>query len=314
MLSPAQDQPLDVVPESRSRMAEALMLPLEITLVIFMAGNLLDMGLRLDPRDALRGLRDVRFSLYSLLWGFVLGPALAWVITRALALEPPYATGLLLLGMTPCAPFLPAILARAEADLGYTAAFMLLAAVGTVLFMPVAAPLLVEGMSIGAWTVAQPLVIVVLLPLVVGMLVLRGSPSLARRMQPVVKRATGLATIAVLVLCALVYGKGLLGISGSLAVAAQLLFFSAITVLSHLLAFGLRQEQRIVLSAGLATRNLGAAIAPLLSVPQDDQRATIMVVLGLPIMVIAALLATRWLGPRASSGEPGRTSAAPGKA
>jgi bile acid:Na+ symporter, BASS family len=58
-------------------MNEILMILLKISLVIFMAGNLLDMGLRLNPRDALRGLRNVRFVAYVLLWGFVLCPALA---------------------------------------------------------------------------------------------------------------------------------------------------------------------------------------------------------------------------------------------
>jgi bile acid:Na+ symporter, BASS family len=54
--------------------------------------------------------------------------------------------------------------------------------------------------------------------------------------------------------------------------------------------------QKIVLSAGMAMRNLGAALAPLRSVPDMDQRAVIMVVLGLPIMVLFALLAAKLFG------------------
>ena len=34
---------------------------LKITLVLFMVGNLLDLGLRLDLKVALRGFRDFRF-------------------------------------------------------------------------------------------------------------------------------------------------------------------------------------------------------------------------------------------------------------
>ncbi len=48
---------------------ETLQVLLEISLVIFMAGNLLDMGLRLKMSEALRGLRNVRFVAASLLWG-----------------------------------------------------------------------------------------------------------------------------------------------------------------------------------------------------------------------------------------------------
>lgn len=42
-------------------MNDMLMILLTISLAIFMAGNLLDMGFRLNPQDALRGLRKVRF-------------------------------------------------------------------------------------------------------------------------------------------------------------------------------------------------------------------------------------------------------------
>jgi BASS family bile acid:Na+ symporter len=82
-------------------MSEVLMIPLKITIVIFMAGNLLDLGLRLDLKAALKGLRDVRFVTLSLLWAFVLCPALAWGLTQVIPLSKPYAMGLILLGLTP---------------------------------------------------------------------------------------------------------------------------------------------------------------------------------------------------------------------
>jgi BASS family bile acid:Na+ symporter len=286
--------------EARS-VADVLMSSLKVSLVIFMAGNLLDMGLRLDPWDALRGFQNVRFVAYILLWGFALCPALAYAITRVIPLEPPYATGLVLLGMTPCAPFLPAIVSKAKGDLGFTATFMVLASAGTVVFMPFGVPLMVEGLTVSAWTIAKPLLIVVLLPLALGMLILRASPTIASRIHPLVKKTTGLATVAVLVLCALVYGKGLLGVGGSLAVISQVVFFSIATAFPYWLAIGLPRDQKIVLSAGMATRNVGAAMAPLFSIAQLDQRANVMVVLGFPVMVIAAWLAVKGFGPSKES-------------
>lgn len=280
---------------------------LKVALVVFMAGNLLDMGLKLNPRDAVKGLRDARFVAYTLLWGFVLCPALAYGITKVIPLAEPYAIGLILMGMTPCAPFLPMIVNKAKGDLGYTATFMLLAAVGTVIFMPIAVPVMVKGLSVSAWTIAKPLLVVILIPLAIGMGVLRASPSVAANVQPIVKKITGLATILTFVLCTVVYGKGLLGLPGSLAVAAQLIFFLVVTVGTYWLAFGLRPEQKIVLTTGMVTRQIGAALAPLLAAPDIDQRATVMLVLGLPMMVIFALLATKWFGRSAGSA----TAAAP---
>jgi len=284
-------------------MTELLDVLLKISLVVFMAGNLLDMGLRLDPRDALRGLRDIRFVANTLLYGFVVGPALSFAITRAVPLERPYAMGLILIGMTPCAPFLPMIVKKAKGDLGYAAALMLLTALGTVMFMPIALPLMAKGLSVTSWTIAKPLLVVIFLPLVVGMSTFHASPGVAAKARPLVRKLTGMATIAMGVLSVIVYGKGLLGVLGSLALLAQIIFFSVLTFVPYVLGFGLRHEQRVVLSAGMATRNLGAALAPLLTVADTDQRAIIMVVLGLPVMVLFALLAVRWFGRRDATDE-----------
>jgi bile acid:Na+ symporter, BASS family len=280
----------------------AMMVLLKISLVVFMAGNLLDMGLRLDPQDALRGLRNVRFVALTLLWGFVLVPALAFGITRVIPLNPPYAIGLILIGMTPCAPFLPMIVSRAKGDLGFTAAFMTLTAVGTVVFMPFAVPLMLKGLTVDALTIAKPLLIVVLLPLVVGMAILRLSSRVASKIQPIVKKATGISTIAVLVLCLLVYGKGLLGVAGEFAVVSQLIFFVIVSTFTYWFAFGLPHEQKIVLSVGMTTRNIGAALAPLFSIANIDPRATVMVVLGLPMMMVVSFVAVRLFGRLASKG------------
>jgi BASS family bile acid:Na+ symporter len=265
------------------------------------------MGLRVSLPDALRGLRSFRFVAYTLVWSFVLCPALAYAITVVIPLESPYAIGLILLGMAPCAPFVPLLVDKAKGDLGFTAAFMLLASAGTVVCMPFTVPFLAKGLTASAWAIAKPLLIVVLLPMAVGVIIRRTSDAVASKMLPFVKKGAGLAGLIWCVFCLIIYGKSLLGVAGSFAVASELMFFGIACIGTYWLGLGLRHEQKIVLSVGVTTRNLGACLTPLLSVPDMDQRATLMIVLALPIMVIVALLGTRCLGRRASAGEPGLT-------
>jgi bile acid:Na+ symporter, BASS family len=61
----------------------------------------------------------------------------------------------------------------------------------------------------------------------------------------------------------------------------------------------------------MATRNLGAAFAPLFTVPDVDQRAIVMVAIGVPMQTIAGLLAARWFARRASISDPGAAQTAP---
>jgi BASS family bile acid:Na+ symporter len=126
-------------------MNELLPKLLGITLVIFMVGNLLETGLKVKLNLVGKALRDGRFIGLSLLWSFILCRALAFFIAKTLPLAEPYAIGLLFLGMAPCTPFLPMVAEKAKGDLAYAAAFMLLTAVGTVIYMPFAVALLVKG-------------------------------------------------------------------------------------------------------------------------------------------------------------------------
>jgi len=289
---------------------EILQILLKISLVMFMVGNLLDMGLRLKLREALGGLRNVRFVVLSGLWGFVLCPALAYLLTKVIPLEQPYAIGLVLLGMTPCAPFLPMMVDKARGDLAYAAAFMLLASVVTVIYMPLAVPVIVKGLTADAWTIARPLLFFLMVPLAIGMAIQRASAPVAAGLQPIVKKTTGIATLVMLVLCVVVYGKGFIGAVGTYAIGAQILFFSVATAASYGLSFGLPQPQKSVLALGMSTRNLGAAFAPLFAIADVDQRAIVMVALGVPMQTIFSLLAARWFARRAPIGEPGAAPAA----
>ena len=76
------------------------------------------MGLQLEIADALVPLRNPRFVVKAVIASFVLGPALAYLITVLVPTERSYASGVLLLGMAPAAPFLPAFVRRQPADHG----------------------------------------------------------------------------------------------------------------------------------------------------------------------------------------------------
>jgi BASS family bile acid:Na+ symporter len=268
-----------------------MMVLLKISITVFMAGNLLGMGLKLSLQDAFRGLRNVRFVLLSLIWGFVLGPALAWLLTRLIPMDPSFAAGLILIGMTPVAPFLPMLTDRARGDINYAAVTMLLAAVVTVLYLPFGVALLLPDLTVSVWAIARPLLLLVLLPLAAGIGIRGLWKNAAGRIEHVLKKLTGLMTILMLVLIVVIYGKSFIEALGHFAVAAQLLLLAALTAASHISGFGMPANQKSVLSLGLSTRNLGAAFAPLLAAAAVDEKAVTMVALGVPLQFLVALIA-----------------------
>jgi BASS family bile acid:Na+ symporter len=291
-------------------MTELLPILLKITVVIFMVGNLLELGLRIDLQKAMAGLRDLRFVSYSLLWAFVLCPALAYGLGMLLPLTAPYAMGLLLLGLAPCAPLLPGMVDKARGDVNYAASFMLLASAGTVVYMPIAVPLLVKGLSVSAWTVAQPMLFLVMIPLLVGIAFQKWRPSTASFLQPYVKKFTAVDTLLMLLVVIVMYGKGFADAIGTWAVLAQVLFFTLTIVGSYALSFGIAPRRKSVLTLGLSTRNCGAALAPLLVTPDVAPEATVMVSLGIPMMALFSVVAARVFAGRAGPADAALPGAA----
>jgi BASS family bile acid:Na+ symporter len=267
---------------------------LKLSIVVFMAGNLLGMGLRLEVAEALKGLRNLRFVSHTVLWGFILCPALAYLLTLIIPLAEPYAMGLILLGMAPSASFLPKMVDRAHGDLATTATFMLVASVFLIVYMPIMVPLIFKGLTVGPWIIAKPLVLFILVPMLFGMAILRASPSVAEKIQPVVNVTTGVAAIIMIVLCLIIYGEGFLGSAGSFALASLIVFFAVAISASYRFSFGLPRGEKIVLSLGLATRNLGASLAPPFAIEGIDQRVIVMVALALPVQMAASFLAAKY--------------------
>jgi BASS family bile acid:Na+ symporter len=124
-------------------------------------------------------------------------------------------------------------------------------------------------------------------------------PSFASRVQPFVKKVTGLDTVLMLILVLIIYGKGFVSSIGTYAIGTQALFFLLVTAGSYALGFGMPPSQKSVMSLGLCTRNCGSALAPLFVAADVDQSAIVMVSLGIPMMFLSALIAARVFAARA---------------
>jgi BASS family bile acid:Na+ symporter len=264
-----------------------------IVVVVFTVSNIGAMGLETNLREALKTLRNVRAIALILLWGWVVGPALAWLLIGLLPLQEGHAAGLLLISLAPTAPFFPLMVRKAGGDMSFAASFMVLTTIGVVLFLPSLAPLLIEGLEVDAWSLARPLLVMVLSPLVIGGAIRVFAPNAAEKLLPLVQKIGGLFLLITLVLTLVLYGREMLGAVGSFAPGAQVLFFVAITAMSYAFHFGLTQPQRSAMALGMCTRNIAAVFAAFFGITNPPAGMFVMVVLVVPLAAIVALVAAR---------------------
>jgi BASS family bile acid:Na+ symporter len=281
-------------------MAETLLLLLKIFVVFATAGSLMELGLQLKLRQTVVGVRNPRFALLTLLWGFALGPALALLLARVLFLDEPYAIGLIVMSMFPGAAYLSMLVGWARGDLGYSASAVLLTCLGIVVFVPLVLPQIVPGVSVTAWAIAQPLIVLVLVPFVVGLAIRQRSERIAGKLHPIIKKIALIALMACLPPTVLLYAEGIVLSAGSRALLSLVLFFVLATLASYGSAFGMPESQKRVLSLAICSRNTGPAMATVLSIPNLDGNAIVMVGLGVLVHVSLSVPLARRLFARSA--------------
>ena len=272
---------------------------------VFTVANLAAMGLQVRMPEVAAALRNKKSLALIFVWGWVVGPAFGYLITRLLPLADPYVVVVLLASLAPCAPFLQQMVGRARGDMGFAGALIPLVAVGTVLLMPLMAPLLIQGVTISTWSLAKPLLLTILLPLMVGAAIRQYADTVATKIFPAVKGLALLSTALTILWCLLIYGRGMLNTAGSFALLSMTLFMVGMGLITYRFGFGMKQSQRSVMALGMGTRNVAAVLAAALAIPNADPRIVVMTVMWTLWSVVLAAM-----GANIFARQAGRTGTA----
>jgi BASS family bile acid:Na+ symporter len=272
-----------------------------ILVILYTVTNMASLGLELNLRETMKSMRSARLVVLTLLWGWVVGPAFAVLLTMILPLAEPHALGLLVFSLAPVAPMVSLLARRARSDMDFTAAVVPLAMVATVVLLPLLAPLLMKGLTLNVWSLAKPLLLLVLSPLVVCAAIKVYASPVADKLFPVVKRLAGISTLATLGFVVVFHLQDIVRTLGSYAIGAEVVFLLAIALVSYRLGFGLTQGQRSAMSLAMATRNGAPMLAVFTAFPDQDARMLVMILLSGPVPALVAIPLVRFFASRAGA-------------
>jgi BASS family bile acid:Na+ symporter len=275
---------------------ELLSKAVPITMLAFVLSSMLAIGLSLSLRQILAPLRNARLILLALLANFVLVPATAVAISRLLRLDQSLGIGLLLLGSAAGAPFLPKLASLAKGDLAFSVGLMVMLMVLTVAYMPLALPLLLEGVSVDPLKIARSLVLLMLLPLGVGLAVKARFAWFAEEWRGPLNRLSSLSLTLLIVLLLLTNIHNVVALFGTRGILASILFLIGGASIGWALggpAFGTKG----VLALGTAQRNIAAALV-VGGKDFDDPRVLVMIVVVAVVGLLILMPLARILGSR----------------
>jgi BASS family bile acid:Na+ symporter len=227
------------------------------------------------------------------------------LLTKVLPLSQSHAIDLLIFSLAPIAPFLPLLVRRAHGDMDFSAALMPFAMLSTVVLLPLLAPLLIKGLTVKAWSLAEPLILLVLLPLAGCAAVRVYSSALADKLFPAVKRLAGISTLLILGFTVAFYFREFISTLGSFAIGAEVIFAVGIALASYRFGFGLKQEQRSAMALAMCTRNASGMFAVFTAFPEQDPSILVMILLAGPLPAAIALPFARYFASRASEDRTG---------
>jgi predicted Na+-dependent transporter len=161
--------------------------------------------------------------------------------------------------------------------------------------------LLLTGVQVNPWDIAQSLIVLMLVPLAIGLLMKSHTPDSAAHWQPVMNKISGLAILVLLVVGLGLNASNILSLIGSNGLLALLIFIVGCLLIGMLLGGG-DPEVRSVMGLGTAQRNISAAIV--VAAQNFTEGDTLSFILVASILLLLVLLpVAKRMGARAQATE-----------
>jgi BASS family bile acid:Na+ symporter len=270
-------------------MTEILETLAQLSVLIFVIGSMFSLGLSLTMKQIIDPLKNARMVILALVANFVLVPILAYLLALAFNLEDSLYIGLILLSTAAGAPFLPKLVGVAKGNIAFSVGLMVLLMVVTIIYLPIVLPLLLSGVEVSPWDIAQSLIVMMLIPLAVGLFIKARYEDAAAKMQPTFGMAANIALITLTVLGLVLNFSSMIDLVGSFGILAGIIFILVSLVIGYLLG-GSDRGDKSVMGLGTAQRNISAALVVAAQNFDTDVITYLMVIaiIGLVILMPAA--------------------------
>jgi predicted Na+-dependent transporter len=261
--------------------------------LLFVVTSMLAMGMTLTVAQIIEPLRHARLVILALVANFVLVPALAYGIAEITNIDDSLRTGLIVLATAAGAPFLPKLVQAAKAPVAMGVGLMVLLMVVTIAYLPLVLPLLLHGVDVDPWDIAQSLVVLMLVPLAIGLLIRAHAPDTATEYQPVFTKASSIAIVILMVVGVGLNASNILSLLGTGGITALLLFVIGSLAIGFALG-GSDHRTRSVLGLATAQRNVSAALV--VAAQNFGEDTLTFVLVGSIIMLLVLIPMARRLG------------------
>lgn len=265
---------------------------LNISIALFIAGVLFAAGLEVTLEQVSTPLRNAPVVARALIANLLLTPLIVYGMSVWFPLERPYMIGLLLYGFAAGAPYTPKLVDAAGGHVPNSIASTMLLTVLTILYMPLILPFLIPGAEIGIWAIAEPLLLQMFVPLVLGLGVRHFSERTAAKLVRPAQLVVNLSLLVFFVLALVLHWDALAATIGKGVISSAIVLTLLAFFVGYLLGPG-GEKGKVTLGLITTARNIGAAATIATANFKDDPRVLITVAVCMFVVFALAFPAAK---------------------
>ncbi|MEH1789006.1 MAG: bile acid:sodium symporter [Nostoc sp.] len=260
----------------------------KLAFLTFIVATMLGTGLRLTVQQIWEPLRNIRLIVLSLVANFVLVPLFVYLLLQIVPLSEPIKDGFIIMAIAAGPPALPKLAQIVKGNVAFSTGLMMLLMFGTIIYMPIALPLVLQGVQVNSWDIAKPLLFLMLSPLAIGLFIKAKFAAIASSFQPIVSKISSAGLFLGLAVRLAVHFYEIITLlqTGAILVCAVFIVFSF--SVGYLLGGPGIDTQR-VLGVGTAQRNFAAALLVGTSNFDDPNVVSVIMVTSLLMLVIVLI-------------------------
>jgi BASS family bile acid:Na+ symporter len=268
-------------------MNELLSHALTPVILIYVVSGMLALGLSQTVRQIFEPLRNMRITISAVVASYIILPLLAASIARLFGLDPSLRYGMVLLAMAAGAEIGPIFTAKSNANVSLSGGILAMSIAITIIYIPLMLGVLLPEVHFDVWKLLLKLILTIVAPLLLGLFIRSRFEKIAHTAEKYLHMISRLFVVLLLLILIGIYYKQIIGLFGTYAILAGLIYIVAAFGIGYLLGW---PERSTMLAMGYMHGARNASVAVMVANSVFSDQPNVMLMIATMVILILGIL------------------------
>src|SRR5512143_3514062 len=272
-------------------MNEFLSHALSPVILIYVISGMLALGLSQTVKQIIEPLKDVRITISAVVASYIILPLLAASIARLFGLDPSLRYGMVLLAMAAGAEVGPIFTAKSNANVSLSGGILAMSIGITIIYIPLMLGLFLPDGRFEVKHLLLKLILTIVAPMLLGLFIRSRFEKIADTTEKDLHLISRLFVILLLLTLIGLYYKQIIGLFGTYAILAGVIYVVAGFGIGYLLGW---PERSTMLAMGFMHGARNASVAVMVANSVFSDLPNVMLMIATVVVLILVILILAW--------------------